>query len=138
MYKYRSYKITTSQELFPDDFYRHMEFCEIMIDEYHDNELFLNNILFSNEKSFHLHGRHNSTVCRYWARDNLHFNIPTRTQHPQKINVCAGIIGNQIIGPFFIDGNLNGDRITLKVLAHLMVNALQNRLKDSCKSINIY
>lgn len=31
------------------------------------------------------------------------------TQYPEKINVCPEIIGNHVIGQFFIDVNLNGD-----------------------------
>ncbi|KAJ8959811.1 hypothetical protein NQ318_011543 [Aromia moschata] len=31
------------------------------------------------------------------------------TQNPEKVNVWAGIIGENNIGPFFIDGNLNGE-----------------------------
>jgi hypothetical protein len=34
--------------------------------------------------------------------------IHYRTKYPPKLNVWAEIIGNNIIGPFFIDGNLNG------------------------------
>ncbi|KAJ8944990.1 hypothetical protein NQ318_010192 [Aromia moschata] len=31
------------------------------------------------------------------------------TQNLEKVNVWAEIIGENIIGPFFIDGNLNGE-----------------------------
>ncbi|KAJ8935088.1 hypothetical protein NQ318_021242 [Aromia moschata] len=31
------------------------------------------------------------------------------TQNPEKVNVWAGIIGENIIGRFFIDDNLNGE-----------------------------
>ncbi|KAJ8955133.1 hypothetical protein NQ318_009026 [Aromia moschata] len=31
------------------------------------------------------------------------------TQNPEKVNVWAGVIGENVIGPFFIDGNLNGE-----------------------------
>ncbi|KAJ8939194.1 hypothetical protein NQ318_012430 [Aromia moschata] len=31
------------------------------------------------------------------------------TQTPEKVNVWAGIIGENIINPFLIDGNLNGE-----------------------------
>ena len=31
------------------------------------------------------------------------------TQRPQKLNVWAGILGNHVIGPFFLEGNLNGE-----------------------------
>lgn len=35
------------------------------------------------------------------------------TQYPQKLNVWAGILGKEIIGLFFIDGNLNGPTYVL-------------------------
>ncbi|KAJ8944389.1 hypothetical protein NQ318_017709, partial [Aromia moschata] len=44
------------------------------------------------------------------------------TQNPEKVNVWAGIIGQNIIGPFFIDGNLNGETY----LALLQNNVRQN------------
>ncbi|KAJ8938357.1 hypothetical protein NQ318_000149, partial [Aromia moschata] len=31
------------------------------------------------------------------------------TQNPENVNIWAGIIGENIIGPFFIDGNLTGE-----------------------------
>ncbi|KAJ8934777.1 hypothetical protein NQ318_008666 [Aromia moschata] len=31
---------------------------------------------------------------------NPHWIIETHTQHPQKLNVWAGIVANRIIGPF--------------------------------------
>ena len=33
--------------------------------------------------------------------------MESHTQYPQKINVWAGILNDTLIGPFFIDGNLN-------------------------------
>ncbi|CAG9813531.1 unnamed protein product [Phaedon cochleariae] len=49
--------------------------------------------------------RHN---CRYWSQNNLHLLREEHTQWPQKLNVWAGILGNTIIGPIFIQGDLNG------------------------------
>lgn len=73
-----------------------------------DDPNFLSNILFTDESTFYLHGHLNPAVTRYWSRTNLHVNVPKRTQYPQKRNVCAGILGDNIIGPFVIPGNLNG------------------------------
>lgn len=33
--------------------------------------------------------------------------LEVNTQYPEKLNVWAGVLRDQIIGPFFIDGNLN-------------------------------
>lgn len=47
---------------------------------------------------------------RYWADENPHWMRDCNTQYPQKVNVWAGILCNRIVGPFFIDGNLNAQK----------------------------
>lgn len=46
---------------------------------------------------------HNSQYC-----DRENSRIYCEGNIPEKVNVWAGILGNYIIGPFLIDGNLNG------------------------------
>jgi hypothetical protein len=90
-----------------------------------ENEHFLQNVLFTDESSFPLHGHHNPSVARYWSRENKHLSVPLRTQYPQKVNVWAGILGNNIVGPFFINGNLNGERY-LQLLQQQILPAIRN------------
>ena len=87
---------------------------------------FVNNIIFTDEATFCLNGRVNRHNCRYWAADNPQWMIETHTQTPQKLNVWAGICGDQIIGPFFIDGNLTGDRY---------LQLLQEQIIPSCRAL---
>ncbi|KAJ8941495.1 hypothetical protein NQ318_005218 [Aromia moschata] len=47
------------------------------------------------------------------------------TQNPEKVNVWAGIIGENIIGPFFIDVNLNGETY-LALLRNNVVPTMAN------------
>lgn len=79
--------------------------------------------MFSDESTFCLNGNVNRHNCRYWARENPHWIREQHTQFPQKINIWAGIIGQRIIGPFFMDYNLNGDRY-LQLLRNEIVPAL--------------
>ena len=51
----------------------------------------------------------NKQNCRYWSDENPHLFTEGHTQNPQKLNVWAGILGDRIIGPFFIEGNLTGE-----------------------------
>lgn len=122
--KYKSYKVSLTQEIFPDDKIRRLLFCEAMREKCNVDENFTFNVLFSDECSFPLHGIHNSSVTRYWSTENKHLHIAARTQYPQKLNVWVGILGNDIIGPYFIEGNLNAAKY-LELLQLQIVPAVQ-------------
>jgi hypothetical protein len=62
--------------------------------------------------------------CRYWADRNPHWMEEVHTHHPQKINVWCGIIGRNIIGSFFIDGNLTSAKY-LQVLQQQVIPRLR-------------
>lgn len=121
---FKCYKYSKTQEIFPEDQWRRMEFCETMMEKSNENENFLQNILFSDESSFPLHGKHNPSIVRYWSRENEHRSFQLRTQYPQKLNVWAGILGDHIIGPFFIDGTLNAAKY-LELLQNQVLPAIQ-------------
>lgn len=108
--KFHPYKIHLLQELNEDDPDRRIEFCETMMNIINDNALFLQRIVFSDESTFTLHGEVNRQNCRYWADNNPRWMKEQHTQRPQKVNVWAGIINETIIGPFFIDGDLNAEK----------------------------
>lgn len=85
--KYRCYKLRTSQEIFPEDCEKRMVFCEKIMEKSNNDDTFLQNILFTDESSFSLHGRHNPSVTVAYSRENRHIRVPVRTQYPQKVNV---------------------------------------------------
>jgi Helix-turn-helix domain (DUF4817) len=108
-YKMHPYKIKLTQELNEDDFDRRSQFCEVLSERAIENPHFLFNICFSDECSFFLNGTVNRHNCRYWADSNPHIFHEVHTQHPQKLNVWAGIFGDRIVGPLFLEGNLTGE-----------------------------
>lgn len=108
--KFHPYKMQNVQELNEDDPDRRTEFCEIMSQLLIGDNNYLYNVCFSDESSFYLNGHVNRHNCRYWSDVNPHWYSETHSQIPQKLNVCAGILGDHIVGPYFIDGNLNGQK----------------------------
>jgi len=108
---YHPYKIHLVQELSEDDYDRKIEFCDTMMTRLADNHQFFNWICFSDEATFELNGSVNRQNMRYWADENPHWMRDSHTQYPQKVNVWAGIILNRIIGPFFIEGNINSQKL---------------------------
>lgn len=123
--RYFSYNPHLVQELLAEDFDRRSEFCEIMMERCNNNFDFINQILFSDEATFCLNGTVNKHNCRFWSQENPHWMLEHHTQHHQKINVWAGIIGRNIIGPFFINESLNSERY-LVLLQNEIIPALYN------------
>lgn len=81
-----------------------------MMDRINANPHFLREILFTDECTIQLCGEPNRQNVRVWATDNPHVLRETGTQYPMKVNVWAGIMGSTLIGPFFINNNLTGER----------------------------
>ena len=121
--KFRPYKLQLIHELNEDDFDRRMEFCEQMMERCNVDEDFASNIVFSDEAIFMLNGTVNRQNCRYWARNNPHWVQEGHTQYPQKVNVWTGIVGGHVVGPFFLDETLTGDRY-LQLLETYIIPAI--------------
>ncbi|KAJ8948833.1 hypothetical protein NQ318_013485 [Aromia moschata] len=107
---YHRYKSQLVQELNEDDPDRRLQFCETMMNLCQTNPNLYQQILFSDEAPFCLNGTVNRQNCRYWSWTNPHWIIEAHTQHPQKLNVWAGIVANRIIVPFFFEETLTGER----------------------------
>lgn len=132
--KYHPYKVTVTQELAEDDFDRRTEFCEIMMRKCDEIQNFLSSILFSDEATFFVNGQVNRHNCRYWADHNPHWMIEGHTQRPQKVNLWAGIINNNIVGPFVVDGNLTGE-IYFNMLTNNILPAVRALLGANFNSV---
>lgn len=141
-YKYKAYKFANHQRLYPEDKIKRTDFCETMFNLLNENQNILNRIVFTDECSFSLNGTVNSQNYRfvlktyysfslsflhysrrYWSNTNDHVQNITHTQYNEKVNVWAGIIDSHLIGPFFIDGNLNAtkflDLLRTQILPHI-------------------
>lgn len=127
--KFHPYKIHLHHKMNEDDSDRRLEFCENMMERIVQNPNFQSLIVFSDESTFQLNGEVNRHNCRYWSNENPHWLRESHTQYPQKLNVWAGLFRDQMIGPFFIDGNLNGPKY-LQLLQEEIVPSLQEIAGD--------
>lgn len=121
--KFHPYKINLVHELNEEDFDRRMEFCEVMMERCNNDPQFVEHVAFSDEASFYLNGTVNRQNCRYWSDTNPHWMMEAQTQYPEKVNVWAGIVGNNILGPFFIEGTLTAEQY-LEMLQNDIVPAI--------------
>lgn len=107
-HKYHPFHISLHQELHGNDFRLRVEFCEWAVQQIQVNPNFFANVLFSDESTFTNHGAVNRHNMHYWSVQNPHWLRQVERQRPWSINVWCGIIGNKLIGPYFIEGTLNG------------------------------
>ena len=106
-HKFHPYHISLHQELHGNDFVDRVRFCTWMLR--HDTPD-LSRILFTDEATFTNHGNVNLRNMHYWSVTNPHWLRQVERQRPWSVNVWCGIVGEHLIGPFFIQGTLNADR----------------------------
>lgn len=106
-HKYHDYKFQTVQKLHPGDYNRRIEFCRWYKRKLNNDVSFHGRILWTDESTFTNSGIFNRKNKHFYATDNPHLIQEVRPQIRFSINLWCGILNNKIIGPIFIDGNLN-------------------------------
>lgn len=80
-------------------------------------------MVFFDEAHFHLDGVPNHQNFRIWASENPNF-VVEEPLHSARVTVLMGIDYYGIVGPFFFDGNVNGQRY-LAMLRNQVLPALR-------------
>lgn len=124
-HNYYPFKCHSVQELNEDDYPKRVDYCEKLRSKIDNQPDFLNFVLFSDEATFYLNGAVNKHNERLWTDENPRWYREIHTQNPQKVNVWCGMIGGHTIGPFFIEGNLDGESY-LALLQTQIIPAIQN------------
>ncbi|RLU24746.1 hypothetical protein DMN91_002836 [Ooceraea biroi] len=105
------FKRHTRQKLKPGDMPRRLNLCEWIIEHVNlndaGNDVFLKNILWSDEAIFGSDGCINRHNEHHYAERNPHCRKQTKIQGRWTVNVWLGIIGDHVIGPEFIQGYVN-------------------------------
>ena len=108
--KYHPFHVSLHQELAGDDFQKRVTFCQWARQQIERDPNFFAKVLFSDESTFTNHGTVNRHNMHYWSTENPHWLQQVEHQYPWNVNVWCGIIGDKLIGPYFIEGNLNGEK----------------------------
>ncbi|XP_070521818.1 uncharacterized protein [Cardiocondyla obscurior] len=98
------------QQLLPRDEEQRAIFCQGFLAQCRRNESFPNFILWTDEALFTPNGIFNSKNFVLWSEENPHAIRRTAFQYRWQLHVWAGVIENQIIGPYFLPPRLNGER----------------------------
>lgn len=107
--KIRPFKTKIVQKLQPGDPARRLAFCEWALEQIRRDPNFGRRIIFTDESSFVRHGQVSRHWTYHWGRENPHETVESRDQYVEKLNVWCAIWDDTIIGPFFIEGNLNAE-----------------------------
>jgi len=91
-----------------------------------ENDLFLKNVLWSDEAIFGNDGSINRHNEHHYAEHNPHCIKVTNIQGRWTVNVWLGILGDHIIGPEFIEENVN---------ANYYANFLRHRLNELLEDV---
>jgi hypothetical protein len=122
--KFRAYKIQVVQHLQVADYAARMDGCNALIQNIDNDNRFLENIIFSDEATFHISGRVNRHNCRIWGDENPH-ELYEHERDSSKVSVWCGMAKDQIYGPFFFDERTVNGASYLNMLQNFFVPQLQ-------------
>lgn len=108
--KLHPYRFSVGHALHAGDSIRRMQFCQFVLNQIQMNEDFPRQILWTDECTFTNNGIFNRHNEHTWARRNPFLRRNIHHQIRYTINVWCGILNTNIIGPYFIDGALNGEK----------------------------
>ena len=95
-------RIIREEGIRPGDYAARRTFCRWMLRKLPQNNRFLENVLFTDESTFSSATLQNRQNTRVWAYANPHATVQRFNQGRFSVNVWAGIVGNQIIGPVYL------------------------------------
>lgn len=108
--KLHPYHISLHQELSQQDKIQRVTFCEWASEKVEENQHFFENVLWCDEATFKSNGQLNLHNCHYWSDENPHWMRQVDHQNVWSLNVWCGVLGERIIGPFFFEGTLTGEK----------------------------
>lgn len=132
--RFYPYHFTPVQNLLRRDLPQRLQFCQFVLNKHNRDRNFVKNTLFTDEATFTRRGVFNWRNTHYWEVENPHAVKERHFQHEFKINVWCGIIGDQLLGPFVLPPNLNGQSYlfflqnTLADILHAFMLDIRSRM----------
>ena len=113
------------QGLLEADFAPRLQFSQWILCKQEKHELFADRILFTDEASFCREGVFNIHNSHHWQVNNPHVIYPHSHQHRFSVNVWAGIVGDNLIGPYLMPSPLTG-AVYREFLQEVLPQLLEN------------
>ena len=122
MYPYRIHFV---QQLTSLDCEKRLSFCSSMLQQFSENDQFLQNILWTDEVHFHLSGAVYSWNTRIWSTSNP-YEIQEQPLHSAKVTVWAGFTHDFLLPPCFFEDD-EGNTVTVNAARYQQV--INNHVK---------
>lgn len=106
---FHPYHFTPIHGLVEGDEVHRERFCRWLLNSDIEQHNFLRRILWTDESLFTREGLFNQHNYHHWAVENPHQGRQNNFQHRFQVNVWAGVIGDQLIGPHILPPRLNGE-----------------------------
>ncbi|XP_066589560.1 histone-lysine N-methyltransferase SETMAR-like [Prorops nasuta] len=109
-YNYHPYHLQRVHQLLLKDCQPRVNLCVGFLAQCRQNSRFPDRILWTDESTFTPNGVFNSRNYIHWAKENPRAVRVGAFQFKWTINVWAGLIGDTVIGPFFLPPRLDGEK----------------------------
>lgn len=107
-HKYHDFKFKPVQNLHPGDEERRLYFCRWFRNRLREDPDFPVQVIWSDETTFTNSGIFNRRNKHFYAVQNPNLTQEVRPQIRFSVNVWCGLLDDQLLGPHFIPGHLNG------------------------------
>jgi transposase len=117
----KPYHLHHLQSLKESDFIDRQQFAEWFLQKCVDDPIFLENVMWSDEAHFYLHGQVATRNCIIWETENPHA-FTTTPLHSPKVTVWCAFTAKCMLPPFFFTANVNGANYLQMLTSHLKPN----------------
>ena len=113
------------QDLYGNDFLKRVNFSNWIPRKIRTDVSFLSHVHFSDEANFANTGNVNRHNIHYWTNEIPRWMRTVPFQHPRSVNCWCSIVGDHVIGPYFLEGRLTG-----QVYGNFLQNVLPQLMED--------
>ena len=107
---YQPYKFFKVVALKEDDWQKRVDYCEWFRSRLEENPSMSSDIIYSDEAAFYIHGGVNKQNMVYWSKENPKVVMESHHSYNPKVLVWMGFHGTTLLGPYFFEGTVNGER----------------------------
>lgn len=106
---FHPYHYTKVQSLQQEDFMARLGYCNWLVNKVEENPAFSSKVIWTDEANFSRNGLFNQRNEHFYALENPNLVYPRNNQQRFSVNVWAGILGTNLLGPVFLPHRLNGE-----------------------------